>query len=275
MNALPVASSFPGSPLLASPFLWVVLAGLLLGAAASRATMRTANRRNPEHARTRKWVFSCLYLSLAVIFGLLALFVPGPSRILDIRFAWTAAGAAVLAFVVMRFKKALGIPITVLVLALLLVFGLFLQSVRAFTGETLVATVRVISLEKESMKLELAPRDGPPVMISMDGQYFAPMVKVVIFDDFLVFLGAKTWYRFEGMTSFDGNLRQRNSDYRLPRPPGMAEQVWTFFEQNESRIPGVKTAQIELVMKKPREFARYAVMVQNDGGVEIVPASGG
>ncbi|MGA2480900.1 MAG: hypothetical protein ABSG63_19320 [Spirochaetia bacterium] len=269
MNALPVASSFFGSP-----FPWVVLAGLLIGAAVSRATMRTANRRNPERARTHKWVFSCLYLSLAVIFGLLALFIPGPSRILDVRLAWTAGGAAVLAFVVMRFKKALGIPITVLVLAVLLLFGLFLQSLRAFTGETQIATVRVISVDNASMKLELAPRGGQPVMLSMDGQYFAPIVKVVIFDDFFVFMGAKTWYRFEGMTSFDGNLRQRNSDYRFPRSAGMSEQIWAFFEQNESRIPGVKTAQIELAMKKAREFARYAIMVQNDGGVEIVPESG-
>ena len=60
----------------------------------------------------------------------------------------------------------------------------------------------------------------------------------------------------------------------------MSEKVWKFFEQNESRIPGVKTAQIELAMKKatppvkPREFARYAITIQNDGGVEIVPESG-
>jgi hypothetical protein len=271
MNALTVAS-----PFFSSPFPWVVLAGLLVGAAVSRATMRTANRRNPERARTRKWVISCVYLSLGVIFALVAIFVPGPARVMDIRLAWTAAGAAVLAFAVMRFKKALGIPIVVLTLAVLLVLGLFLQSIHAFTGETHIATVSVIDVQKDSMKIELAPRGGTPVMLDLEGQYFAPIVKVVIFDDFFVFLGAKTWYRFEGMTSFDRNIRQGKSDYRFPQPAGMSEKVWEFFEQNESRIPGVKTAQIELVMKrvKPREFARYAIMVQNDGGVEIVPESG-
>ena len=273
MNALPVAAPFFSNPFLSSPFPWVVLAGLMLGAAASRATMRASRRRNPERARTRKWVFTCVYLSLGVIFGLLALFIPGPARILDVRLAWTAAGAAVLAFAVMRFKKALGIPIVVLTLAVLLLFGLFLQSIRAFTGETHIATVTVIGVEKDSMKLELAPRGGAPVMLDLEGQYFAPIVKVVIFDDFFVFLGARTWYRFEGMTSFDRNIRQGKSDYRFPQPAGMSEKVWEFFEKNESRIPGVKTAQVELVMKRaqPREFARYAIMVQNDGGVEIIP----
>jgi hypothetical protein len=276
MNALPVGSSILSNPFFSSPFPWVVLAGLLVGAAVSRATMRTAHRRNPERARTQKWVISCVYLSLGVIFALFAIFVPGPARILDIRLAWTAAGAAVLAFAVMRFKKALGIPIVILTLAVLLVFGLFLQSIRAFTGETHIATVSVIGVEKDSMKLELAPRGRAPVMLDLEGQYFAPIVKVTIFDDFFVFLGAKTWYRFEGMTSFDRDIRQGKSDYRFPQPAGMSEKVWEFFEQNESRIPGVKTAQIELVMKrvKPREFARYAIMVQNDGGVEIVPESG-
>ena len=274
MNALPVAAPFFSNPFLSSPFPWVVLAGIFLGAAVSRASMRTANRRNPEHARTRKWVIACVYLSFAVIFALLAIFVPEQHKaVLDVRFAWCAAGAAVLAFAVMRFKKALGIPIVVLTLAVLLLFGLFLQSIRAFTGETTIATVTVIGVEKDSMKLELAPRGGAPVMLDLEGQYFAPIVKVVIFDDFFVFLGARTWYRFEGMTSFDRNIRQGKSDYRFPQPAGMSEKVWEFFEKNESRIPGVKTAQVELVMKRaqPREFARYAVMVQNDGGVQIVP----
>jgi len=53
----------------------------------------------------------------------------------------------------------------------------------------------------------------------------------------------------------------------------MSEKLWAFFEANETRIPGVKTVQIELVMKKAQEFATYKIMVQNDGGVQIVPGS--
>ena len=70
------------------------------------------------------------------------------------------------------------------------------------------------------MRLELVPRGREPVLLTMKGTYFAPIVKVVIFDDLLVFLGARTWYRFEGMTSFDENLRQQDTDFRFPRPAG-------------------------------------------------------
>ena len=218
MNVLPVVNPFLANPFLVSPLPWIVLAGLFVGAAASRATMRTARSRNPERARTRKWVFACVYLSVAVVLGLLAVFIPGSARIMDVRLAWAAAAAAVLAFAVMRFKKAAGIPVVVLLCAVVLVFGLFLQSIRAFTGETEIATVRVVGVESASMKLQLIPRGGEPVLLAMEGQYFAPIVKVVIFDDFFVFLGAKTWYRFEGMTSFNQSLRQGNSDYRFPGP---------------------------------------------------------
>ena len=83
-----------------------------------------------------------------------------------------------------------------------------------------------------------------------------------------------TWYRFEGMTSFDQNLRQQDTDFRFARPSGISERLWKLFEEYETRIPGVKTAQIELIVKKAKEFATYGIMVQNDGGVEIVQKSG-
>jgi hypothetical protein len=129
-----------------------------------------------------------------------------------------------------------------------------------------------------------APKEGQPVLLSMEGQYFAPIVKVVIFDDLLVFLGAKTWYRFEGMTSFklvkEGDsyrFRQGSTDFYFPRPAGISETLWSLFEKNEDRIPGVKTVQVEMDLKRAdaqaREFATYAIVVRNNGGVEIVPRS--
>jgi hypothetical protein len=133
------------------------------------------------------------------------------------------------------------------------------------------------------MRLELAPRGALPVLLTMDGVYFAPIVKVVIFDDVLVFLGAKTWYRFEGMNSFDEGFTQVKTAYRFPRPFGVSERLWAFFEMNERRVPGVKTVQVGMDAKRPaaprlddvqpKEFATYSIRVQNDGGVEIINAS--
>jgi hypothetical protein len=271
MNATPFTIPFTTNPL---P--WVVLGGLFAGAAVSRLTMRWKNRPHPERARTRKWVWVCIYLSLAVVSLLLALFVPGPSKIQDVRLLYAGGAAFVVAFAFMRFKRSVGIPVTVLAVASIVLLGLFLQSVRAFTGETEIAVVRVIGLEQDRMKLELQPVGGAPVLLNMEGNYFAPIVKTVIFDDLYVFLGVKSWYRFVGMTSFtgkNGTYRQGNTDYYFPQPTGISEGLWKFYEKNESMIPGVKTAQVSIDLKQPREFGTYGIRMQNDGGVEIVARS--
>ncbi len=266
MDVMKVLSTAAGSP---AP--WMVLAGIFVGATVSRLTRRARPGRDPEREHTRRWVAACLLLSVAVVFALLAVFLPGPAHVSDMRLAWAAGVAAVLSFAALRFRKAFGIPIVMLLVALAVSVGLFLQSIHAFTGETEIAVVRVISAANSSMRLELAPRGGDAVLLTMKGEYFAPIVKVVIFDDLLVFLGGRTWYRFEGMTSFDANLRQQDTNFRFARSPGISERLWSFFEANETRIPGVKTAQIEMTAKRARELATFDVKVQNDGGVEVVP----
>ena len=269
MNGVPVIN-----PLMSSPLVWIVLAGLFIGAAASRATTRTRNKQNPDKARTRKWVGACIFLSLAVILGLFAVFIPGAGKMRDPRMLWAALIAAGVAFAALRFKKSLGIPIVVLLLAAILSFGLFLQSIRAFTGETEIAEVKVLSSTASTMHLELVPRGDEPVLLTMNGTYFAPVVKVVIFSDLFVFLGARTWYRFEGMTSFNDAYRQQDTDFRFAHPLGISERLWSLFERNETHVPGVKAVQIEMTLKRAQEFGSFGIMVQNDGGVQIVAKSG-
>jgi len=268
----------------ASPVPWAVLAGFFVGAAVSRSLSRTAHRRNPQRARTEKWILFCVLLSIGVLLALAAVFVSTSRGAPDVRVLSIGCGAAVLSFLALKFRKSLGIPILVILVAAIACLGLFLQSIRAFTGETEIAAVRIISADAASLRLELLPKDSQPVLLTMEGQYFAPIVKVVIFDDLLTFLGAKTWYRFEGMTSFklvkEGDsyrFRQGSTDFYFPRPAGISEMLWSFFEKNENRIPGVKTVQVEMDLKRAdaqaREFATYAIVVRNNGGVEIVPRS--
>ncbi len=269
---------FNGIPFLSSPFPWVFLASVALGMAVSRATTSTAKKKEPERAKAWKWTFFCLYLSAAFLLALAAVFIPGPSKLLDVRLLWLALATAGVTFFAFRFKKAVGIPVVLLAAALVIMTGLFLQSVHAFTGETEIAKVRVISANASAMKLELVPASGEPEMLSMEGDYFAPIVKVVIFNDFWVFLGSKTWYRFEGITSFrevDENgrltLHQGNTDYYFPKPSGISDSLFRYMEKNEGRIPGIKAVQISLDGKRAREFSSYSIRVENDGGVEIVP----
>jgi hypothetical protein len=266
--------------IIASPYSWLFVSALFLGAALQRATRRARPRflgDDPERARTAKWLFFSFFLSLAVVLALGAVFVPGPQRFNDLRLSYFYLASTALFFLVFRFKKSAGLAVVLLALALVFVLVMFLRSLVAFTGETEIGRVRVLAARDDRMKLELAAPPREPVILSMDGRYFAPIVKVVIFDDLFVFLGAHSWYRFEGLTSFalqkgqsGQSFRQQNTDYHFPEPQGISERLWQLYERNEGRIHGVKSVQVEMDLKRARELASYSLRIENDGGLQIV-----
>ena len=272
---------------IASPLPWLFFCGIAVGAAFNRISRRADGVRDRERAVARKWIFVSLSLSLAVGFLMIAVFVPGPRKILSWTNLYVFAAGLVLSFLVLRFKKAFGLPFSLLLVVFVIAVALFLKSIVAFTGETEIARVRVLSADDQEMTLELIPADQEPVIVELDGEYFSPVVKVVIFEDFWVFLGSRTWYRFEGVISFriekeeEGfRLRQGERAYYLPRPQGISERLYRFFELNEGRIPGVKSVQIEIDSKRVQEtggverpeedLESFSIRVQNDGGVQIV-----
>jgi hypothetical protein len=272
--------------MLTDPLPWAFLAAVFLGAAVSRATRRTANRPDPHRALTRKWVLVCVWLSLGVLAAVGAVLVPGSERLVrrvdgTIRLVepllpWVTLAGFAVAFFATRFRKSLGIPVIVLALVAVIALGLFFQSVRAFTGEAEIATVKALTVADGKMRLEVQPQGRPSEMVDLDGDQFAPVVKVIIFDDLWVFLGARTWYRFVGLVSFttrSGMPVQSATAWALAKATGISEALWTRFEEYEDRIPGVKTVQTELVLKKARSLGSWSIRVQNDGGVEVVPLS--
>ena len=224
--------------------------------------------------------------SLAIGLLMVAVFLPGPEKILRWSSFYVFCSGVILSFFALRFKKAFGLPLTLLLVMFVIVVSLFLQSLIAFTGETEIARVRILSADEDGMKLELIPTDEEPVIVELDGEYFSPVVKIIIFEDAWVFLGSRTMYRFEGVISFrieereDGwRLKQGEKDYFFPRPKGISERLYRFFEKNEPHIPGVKSVQIEIDSKRVSEtglgrssgeLESFSVRVQNDGGVQIV-----
>lgn len=266
--------------LIASPYTWLFVSALFLGAALQRATRRAKPRflgDDPERARTAKWLFFSLFLSLAIVAALGAVFVPGPQKIKDIRLLYFFLASTALFFLAFRFRKSAGLAVVLLAIALLFTVAMFLRSLVAFTGEAEIGRVRALSARGGRMKLELDTPREEPVILTMEGTYFAPIVKVVIFDDAYVFLGARSWYRFEGLTSFalekgdtGQSFRQQNTDFHYPEPAGIPARLWDLYERFEGRIPGVKSVQVEMDLKKARELASYSLRIQNDGGVQIV-----
>jgi hypothetical protein len=264
-----------------SVYPWLAVSALFLGAALARASRRARPRYlgdEPDRARTSKWLFFSLYLSLAVVAALAAVFVPGPTDLLRPRYLYFSAACAVLFFLAFRFRRSMGTVTLLLLLALALTAGLFVRSLTAFTGETEIGRVRVLSARGGRMNLEILPARGEPVIREMAGSYFAPVVKVVIFDDLYVFLGARSWYRFEGFTSYalqktdkGQSFRQQDTDYYFPEAEGISQRLWELFERNEKSIPGVRSAQVEIDLKRARELATYSLRLQNDGGLQIEP----
>jgi hypothetical protein len=275
-----------------SPYPWLAVSALFLGAALARATRRARPRYlgdDPARARSSKWLFFSLFLSLAVVAALGAIFVPGPTDLLRPRFLYFYGACAALFFLAFRFRRSVGTVTMLLLLALALTAALFVRSLNAFTGETEIGRVRVLSAQPGRMNLEVLPARGETVILEMTGSYFAPVVKVVIFDDLYVFLGAKTWYRFEGLTSFalqkteaGQSFRQQDTDYYFPEAEGMPQRLWELFERHEKSIPGVRSVQVEIDLKKvrdtaggarpgkARELVTYSLRLQNDGGLQIV-----
>jgi hypothetical protein len=260
--------------LVVSPVIWLWLAAFFCAAALNRMTRPVKKAHDPVTASNRKWVMVCVYLSAMLLAGICALFVPGPRKILDIRYVYLFAVSVCLFFLALRFKKSFGIPFVFLFILLFIMIFLFLQVIIAYTGEIEIAKVMVLSAGNDEMKLEIIREGKPNDLLAMRGSHFAPVVKVVIFDDLLVFFGAKTWYRFEGIVSFRkeaGNPLLVPEDIHLfKRPDGISESLYEFVEYNDGKIPGIKSPQIEVIQKRARELELYSVRVQNDGGVEII-----
>ncbi|MBN1698473.1 MAG: hypothetical protein JW881_13240 [Spirochaetales bacterium] len=262
------------NPFLATPVLWLVASGFFLGAAFSRLTISIKNRKNPEAALNRKWVMICIYLSIAIIMGLCAILVPGPQKIKNLNLLILYVGTTIVFFFAFRFKRAFGIPFFLLFMISCIVILLFIQSITAFTGEVEIARIHVLAVNTDIMKMEVIPNGHDPVFLEMEGSSFAPVVKVIIFDDLLVFLGAKTWYRFIGMSSYrkvkSGEIAVQAGIHEFDRPDGISERLYSLFEAYEEVVPGLKSVQTDVIQKKAKESGLYSVRVQNDGGVEVI-----
>lgn len=263
------------NPFIASPYPWIFLASIFTGYSISRLTRSVKKARNPEKAKNRKWVLIYLSLSIAFILGICAVFIPGPEKILDAGLFTFFLVASVIFFLAFRFKKILGIPFLFIFALFIIAVILFIQALVAFTGETEIAKVKVIYIKEEHIKYELIPSQGESMLIEMAGVNFAPEVRLIIFDDFLVFFGAKSWYRFQAMlhpvpakSSESGTYLSR---YPLKTAQGLPELIYNFVVYNEVLFPGIKAKQLQITYPEPvRELTTYSIRVQNDGGVQIV-----
>jgi len=264
------------SVFLISPYPWLLAAGFFTGAALNKLLRSSKKAKDPARAKERKRSLIMLFLFCGFVTLLCALFVPGPDKFLKDPvglFVFFLIIAAIF-FLALRFKKLFGIPIAVLFVLLIVTIFLFLQAIVAFTGETEIARVRVDAIKDGIIKYELMLSTGETEVVVTEGVNFAPEAKLIIFDDFFVFFGAKTWYRFDAMLHYDPAKSSATevtfNRHPIKRPQGITEAVYNFVLENQGIIPGIKTLQGQITYPLPvREGSTYIITVQNDGGVEI------
>ncbi|MBN2535068.1 MAG: hypothetical protein JXB88_19460 [Spirochaetales bacterium] len=259
--------------ILSFPFFWVCLSAFFLGAGFCRITYFIKRNKEREKHENRKWVMVCIFFSISIIFAMCALLFSVSKEIVHMKNLYLYLLIVVISFLGLRFKKAFGIPVLFLFIFCFLIMLLFFQSLTAFSGDTMIAEIHMLSVKEKFMTFELVFPDNSYRVLSMKGTYFAPVVKVIIFDDLLVFFGIKTWYRFAGITAFERDKEKEilslTDTFKLHEKPGISKNLYNFFEEYEEYIPGVKSVQIEVTQKKAKEFTRYSISVQNDGGIII------
>ena len=226
-----------------------------------------------EKIKNRKWIIVSVFFSFTILSAMCALFIPGSKGLLDINVLFIYIFFIAIFFLGFRFKKAAGIPLLFLFIFCFLIIVLFFQTLTSFTGETEIAKLHVLKVKENEINMELVLPDNRYKMLKIKGEYFAPVVKVIIFEDFLVFFGAKTWYRFTGIMTFpkenESEILMPMESFNLEKEYGISRNIYQFIEEYEEFIPGIKSVQREVVQKKAKKLTSYSIRVQNDGGVIV------
>ena len=143
----------------------------------------------------------------------------------------------------------------------------------AYTGETEIGKIRVREAEEGVISFEFIDHAGKTTPLTMPGTILGAEVKEIIFNDFFVFFGAKTAYRFVGLKSAGlkpgSEMTEELRAYEFPKPHGIQESVYQFIQTNHEWIPGIKAVQVQVTYIQVKPDTTYSVMIQHDSGVEM------
>ncbi len=181
-----------------TPFSWSFVAAFFIGIAVARATR--------SELGSNRWALVYTYLAIAVALAAGALFVPGPSQLLDIRIAYLSVGAAILGFFVFRYKLIVGLPVLLIAAVFVLLLGMGLSGFAPQLGSaSVVAEVHVFDVTPKQLNLEVTPTDGPnagvPVSGSLPRGPITPRLELFRFSPYYFFLRSRLVYRHEGIAS--------------------------------------------------------------------------
>lgn len=231
-------------------------------------------RRTVRDRLPRRHLPSLSISLLALVGSVLYALLSEGLHVFSSAFSWTfLAGCLLFSFFVQIFKRSLGTIAGLSLAALIVMVILFIRSLTAFTGRTLIARIQADTANGEMMSLLVEPQPGSipgierPFTLSLPGERFGLIVYQIIFDDTAVFLGAKTRYAWLGITSFGTNFTQKA--VRLFPATSSRKELFESLEKRELSLPFVRSVQADIATKLAIAGKKYSVWIENDGGVTI------
>ena len=230
---------------------------------------------NREQARTSRIIFFSLYQSAAIMFALAGVFVPGPERILDMRLLYLFGIGSAAWFLAFRFKRSVGIIVVVVVVGYLFVILLTIGVLAPMNEDSELATVRVLSSRESKLRLEINRPERSPEIAVLDGDHFAPIVTLVVFDQLYPFFGAWKWYRLEGFVTqqlLRNNLieHEKQTVYRFSDPVAMPIEVWRAFRDASLVGIGITTFEAGIDFVRAREMRSFVILLDRSGAVHVI-----
>lgn len=144
-------------------------------------------------------------------------------------------------------------------------FTLFLWTWHAFTGKTPILEVMVKNVKEEQGQIiYLQVKDikkKTEKIFSVRGDKWGISANVVLFENWVIFLGGKTFYRLNHVV---GMGEERIDKQALDEG---SQKLWQEFEKSEAKLPGVRAVYEDMCLKQPMEGRLYTIYVENDGAL--------
>lgn len=218
-----------GGYLLGHPFFWAFVAGLFAGLALAAATSVRSRRaraaRDPRRVASRRWAYTWLALAGAVASVTLGVLVPGVTgtppggAFLTVDSLYVAGVGLVLAGVGLRFPRAGGVPVLLVVGAVAVLAAWSVRGFLPVRDERTLATITVLAVRDEQMTLEVLldtpEAAGVPEVIVVEGPDLRATVELLDLHPGFFLLGAERFVRYAG----PGGPPAAPADPDAPRDP--------------------------------------------------------
>ncbi len=251
-----------------SPWFWTALAALSLAAAGRCLLAALLPRARSRRRRGRLVAAALVLLSAALVLLTLAIFVPGPTEVLDPALWLFALLTAVVSLVALMFPLLLGVPLVLLLSAFMVLFSGYLQTWTAVHPPADLAALRVVAAHDGTLHVELLgsyPRDRDQLLagpFEIEGAALSIEVELLELHRALFLLGQRYAIRLRAVHGYRFDAEQ--TDFTLLATHDLSRTSddgasWSDSLLYAGRIPGVTVATLSTDARRVAVLSRHVV----------------